>query len=49
MKEGLENLTVNNLNDKKVKLINDMLRGDKRMNIDTISQYNQVKKIMRNN
>ena len=36
MKEGLENLTVNDLNDKKVKLVNDLLRGDKRLNIDTI-------------
>jgi hypothetical protein len=36
MKEGLENLTVNDLNDKKVKIINDLLRGDKRLNVDTI-------------
>ena len=37
MKEGLENITVNDLNDKKVKDINDMLRGDKRLTIDTIN------------
>ena len=42
MKEGLENLTVNDLNDKKVKLINDLLRGDKRLNVDTIGTQTQV-------
>ena len=40
MKEGLENITVNNLNDKKVKIINEMLRGDKRLSLETINSYN---------
>ena len=37
MKEGLENITVYDLNDKKVKDINDMLRGNKRLTIDIIN------------
>jgi len=40
MKEGLENITVNDLNDKKVKIINEMLRGDKRLSLETINSYN---------
>lgn len=37
LKEGLESITVNDLNNNKVKKINDMLRGDKRLTLDTIS------------
>jgi hypothetical protein len=44
MKEGLEALTVNDLNDRKIKLINDMLRGDKRLSIENINNYSQVNK-----
>ena len=40
MKEGLESLTVNDLNDRKVKIINDMLRGNRKLTIDNISSYN---------
>ena len=40
MKEGLENITVNDLNDKKLKIINEMLRGDKRLSLETINSYN---------
>jgi hypothetical protein len=42
MKVGLENITVNDLNDRKVKIINEMLRGDKRLSLETINSYNQA-------
>ena len=37
MKEGLESLTVNDLDKKKVKKVNDMLRGDRRLTVENIS------------
>ena len=34
--DTLQNLTVNNINDKKARLVNEMLRGDKRLKTEII-------------
>ncbi|KAL4452809.1 hypothetical protein ABPG74_002374 [Tetrahymena malaccensis] len=42
LKSGLEGLTVNNLNEQKIKIINEMIRGDKRLTLDSVSKQNEA-------